>query len=125
MPPRAAHGLLLLAALAQPLPGRAQATSSPPVSSPTLPAYGFADVDARLHAQHPAYVGFEVYEGTLFLNVDSLDAGLRLRVLRDVQRGHAPYLETLGARPGRVRFLRGGPVPPWPPPRPPWAGCGA
>lgn len=75
MPPRAAHGLRLLAALAHPLPsGRAQAPSPPAATATTLSAADqFADVEARLHAQYPAYVGFEVYEGTLFHNVDSLD----------------------------------------------------
>ncbi|MFC4640327.1 hypothetical protein [Deinococcus hohokamensis] len=96
---RAVHGLLLLAAFAQPMAGLAQTTATP--AATVFPA-----TDDELHEKYPEYVGFEVYDGTLFLNVDSLDASLCLRVLRDVLRTHSAFLEALQAVPGRVRFLR-------------------
>ncbi|MFC4637010.1 hypothetical protein [Deinococcus hohokamensis] len=107
---RLVPGLLLLATFSQPLPVHAQAPSRPATNPSRLPdTYRFADVEERLHEQYPEYVGFEVYDGTLFLNVDSLDASVRLRVLRDVVQAHASFLEGLRTVPGRVRFLHGVP----------------
>lgn len=101
MIPRAVHSLVLLAILGPCSPGRAQVAHSPSATPAPRPEVNhFADVEDRLHEQYPAYVGFEVYGSTLFLDVDSLKSGLRLRVLRTVQRRQAPFgTRRPGARP--------------------------
>lgn len=107
----AIQAFMVLGLLGQGATASVQSSSFPDGGSPTpvrtQDTYLFAEVETRLHEQHPEYIGFEVYDGTLFLAVNSTDAAVRLRILRAVQASHAPFLQVLQAHPGRVRFLQG------------------
>lgn len=86
----------------------AVAQSPRSAGSPVRPtSYVFTDVEAQLHARYPAYVGFEVYAGTLYLNVDTWDPRLRQEILQAVLQGHAPFLSSGRVASGGVQVLQG------------------
>lgn len=100
--------LFLLAVLGGVPTGLAQSPSPRSAGGPVRPtSYVFADVETHLHARYPAYVGFEVYAGTLYLNVDTRDARLRQEILQAVLQGHAPFLSSARMASGGVQILQG------------------